>query len=171
MTLPELTPGTTLFVPRHGVFTIIDVRDQVLEGATHEICDLRHHFTATKSSRAVDGMRRTHVRAPTKQATAYTLVEQLHAPPRHRLRGHWNRQREELERRLNLGTLEKNIETVRLLHHIDQDSWKTARVSFYQHALTMVVEELAFIFNESREHTERLIVKTLNATVLASLTQ
>lgn len=169
MTLPPLLPGTAVFIPMYGMFTVLNVHDEIHGEETCTICNLRHYFTCTNTSRAVSGMERARVRAPTKPSTADHIVQQLRKVPHRKLQGHWNRQRNKLEDLLKTGTLEKNLEVVRLLHDINQDRWKAARASFYQHALRLVVEELAYIYDESPLETSRTVVRSLNKVFLERL--
>ncbi len=166
MDLPELNPGTAVFIPRHGVFTVIGVRVQRIGDTAYDICDLRHYFSKVTSSRASAAMAQARVRVPTKIETAVHIVQQLREVPRRKLQGHWNKQSESLNQLLKQGTLEKNLEVVRLLHDINQDRWKAARVDFYQNALQLVVEELAYVFNEPLSAARRTVVTTLNNTAL-----
>ncbi len=169
MPLPALDCGTVLFVPRQGLFRVAAVRQQVINEQRYAICDMHHVFTGKPCSQAQSGLERTNAREPTSAQIAFERAKLLREPPRRSINGPWHKQKATLEDRLKIGTLEKNVEVLRMLHRIDQDRWKTARVEFYQHVLDLVAEELAFVLKEPLETSRRTIVQTLNNMVLEHL--
>lgn len=162
MTLPVLDRGTVLFIPRQGVFTIDAVSQQHINNQVYEVCDLQHVFSQKTSRQARSGLERSNARVPTSHQVACDVVARLRHPSRKQIRGPWHQQKSLLEEKLKIGTLEKGVEVLRMIHRIDQDRWKTARTLFYQHVLGMVAEELAYIFDESPEAARRSVVTTLN---------
>ena len=143
MPTPTLSRGSNIFLPQHGLRTIISITDEMVGGTKISLCCLQHYFSNKTERWATIGLFAGKVRAPTSKEIAFNTLLQLQKPPTRKLTGRWKKQEADIKVLICLGTLEKNLLALRLLYDINQGLWKSSRVELYGKVLRCVIEEIA----------------------------